>query len=54
MADDMIRFVGACCMQLVEENRALRSRVELLERSRGGLLNPVYTIMKRVKKVKEK
>lgn len=31
MQDDLIRFVGACCMQLVEENRMLLNRIEELE-----------------------
>ncbi len=31
MQDDLIRFVGACCMQLVEENNQLKKRVEKLE-----------------------
>lgn len=31
MQDDLIRFVGACCMQLMEENRMLQSRIEELE-----------------------
>lgn len=47
MQDDLIRFVGACCMQLAQENRDLKSRVEWLEKSREGLRHPVYTIIKR-------
>lgn len=31
MQDDLIRFVGTCCMQLVEENRMLLNRIEELE-----------------------
>lgn len=55
MQDDMIRFVGACCMQLAEENRNLRSRVELLEKTQKILRNPVYAIVKkRAAKAKEK
>lgn len=55
MQDDIIRFVGACCMKLVEENRNLRSRVELLEKSQKILRNPVYAIVKkRAEKAKEK
>lgn len=30
MQDDMIRFVGACCMKLIEENRALRAKIETI------------------------
>lgn len=47
MQDDLIRFVGACCMQLAEDNRDLKSRVEWLGKSREGLRHPVYTMMKR-------
>lgn len=47
MQDDLIRFVGACCMKLAEENQDLKSRVEWLEKSREGLRHPVYTLMKR-------
>lgn len=47
MQDDLIRFVGACCMRLAEENRELKSRVEWLEKSREGLRHPVYTMIKR-------
>uniref|UniRef100_N2ABI3 Sulfotransferase domain-containing protein n=1 Tax=Eubacterium plexicaudatum ASF492 TaxID=1235802 RepID=N2ABI3_9FIRM len=47
MQDDLIRFVGACCMRLAEENRDLKSRVEWLEKSREGLRHPVYTLLKR-------
>ena len=56
MQDDLIRFVGACSVKLIEENRALRSRVEILERSQNILQHPVYTIMKRraAAKAKEK
>lgn len=31
MQDDLVRFIGACCMQLMEENCSLRQRVEKLE-----------------------
>ena len=47
MQDDMIRFVGACCMKLIEENRALRTRVDNLEKANGIVRHPVYTIIKR-------
>ena len=47
MQDDLIRFVGACCMRLVQENQELRSRVDQLEKSQTVLKNPVYAIMKR-------
>lgn len=47
MQDDLIRFVGACCMRLIQQNQELRSRVERLEKSQTILKNPVYAIMKR-------
>lgn len=37
MQDDLIRFVGACCMQLMEENRMLQSRIEELEGRKKSL-----------------
>ncbi len=47
MQDDLIRFIGACFVRVIEENRNLRSRVELLERSQNVLQRPLYTIMKK-------
>lgn len=41
MQDDMIRFVGACCMQLMEENRKLAQQLAELKDS---LKHPIRTI----------
>lgn len=35
MLDDIIRFVGACCMQLMEENTQLRREIKELGRPKG-------------------
>lgn len=52
MMDDLIRFVGACCMQLREENAQLRQEVQELHRA---IRNPIRTIgQKVVGKVKRK
>lgn len=47
MQDDMIRFVGACCMRLIEENRELKGRVSMLEKTHQMMRHPVHAIMKR-------
>lgn len=45
MADDMIRFVGACCIQLINENKELRKEIKDLK---SKMQHPFRTIKKKL------
>lgn len=45
MADDMIRFVGACCIQLINENKKLRKEIKDLK---SKMQHPLRTIKKKL------
>ena len=47
MQDDMVRFIGACFMQLIDENKKLKGEVKELKKM---IRHPLHAIGKKSKK----